>query len=114
MAIHFRDKERLANPERPQNTPFRLFGFDDDDKPYFYWSDVPAKYGACYGKNKKWFVWGTLECRSGIANIKDENRIFVAEYETLLLLEANLGFRPCRRCNENNEYQRWVEKYEKN
>lgn len=109
MAIHFKDTERIANPNKPADKKFRLFGINTEDKPYFYWSFTPRKYGACYGKTKQWRVWGTLTCGSGKANIKLENRVFIADHETALKLESALAFRPCKNCDKTGEYERWAQ-----
>lgn len=113
MAIHFKDTERNANPQKPEDKKFRLFGINAEGKPYFYWNAAPGKYGACYGKNKKWWVWGTLTCGSGKANIKPENRVFIADHETALKLESALGFRPCKNCDKTGEHERWSRAKEK-
>jgi hypothetical protein len=109
MTPHIRDKELLnAQTTQPTDKKYRLFGIDGEGKPYFYWSATPGKYAACYGRDKKWWVWGTLTCGSGKANIKAENRIFISDYEMALALESALGFRPCKNCDKTGEFERWT------
>lgn len=114
MVIHHRDKQRKANPEKPFEKPFRLLGVNEEGKPYFYWSETPAQFAACFGKNKRDWVWGEVKLprKNGKGfhgdNINGENRIFIADYETALKLEKAGVTRPCQTCNKDewNRYEK--------
>ena len=114
MTIHHKDKERQANPAKPTENSKRLLGVNDEGKPYFYWSEKTADYAACFGKNKRDWVWGTVKepRKNGKGfhgdNINDENRIFIEDYEAALKLEKAGVTRPCQTCNKDewNRYEK--------
>ncbi|MBS1794110.1 MAG: hypothetical protein JSS81_09665 [Acidobacteria bacterium] len=112
MAIHHKDKKRAANPVKPNGKPYRLIGVNEDGKPYFYWSDQPALFAACFSKNKRDWVWGWVKepRKNGNGfhgdNIKPENRIFIADKETARKLEKAGITRPCQTCNDD-EWNRY-------
>lgn len=112
LTPHIRDKELLnGNTVQPDDKKHRLFSVNEEGSPYFYWSEMPGKYAACYGKDKKWWVWGKLTCGTGKTNILPKNRVFIADRETALKIESTLGFRPCKNCNETEEFDRWSQEY---
>lgn len=99
MAIHHKDKKRQTNK------PYRLLGVNLEGRPYFYWSDEPAKFAAYVGPSSPYGVWGTLTCGSG-KRMKPENRVFISDYETARKLEVLGVVGPCGHCNKA-EYARY-------
>lgn len=99
MAVHHKDKSRSGSGR------YRLLGVNHENRPYFFWSDEPAKYAAYIGPSAPFGVWGTLNCGNG-KRMKPENRVFIADYETARRLEILGVVGPCGQCNRE-EYARY-------
>jgi hypothetical protein len=98
MAIHAKDKSRLANPTKPNGKSYRLLGLNESGNPYFYWSETPGEYAGYLGPRDPFGLWGFLTHKN---TMLDKHKIFIADYETALKLEKLGVVRPCGNCNRD-------------
>lgn len=108
MAVHWSDHDRQQNPQPPEGKPYRLYGINAEGKPEFYWSETKGEYAAYIGHERKRRIWGELDCASGKALIKPENRVFISDKDMAMRLQEAGFFRPCGHCNKA-EFMRWKE-----
>ena len=100
MAIHYKDKKRADDPAKPFENAYRLLGVNEEGRPYFYWSEIPAQYAAYLGPNHPFGSWGKLSKDDCKNNMKDHHKAFIADYETALKLEKLGVVKPCGKCNK--------------
>lgn len=99
MAIHYKDRKRAADPNKPFAGAYRLLGVNEANQPYFFWSETPAEYAAYLGPSAPFGVWGAINKDDCKNNMQNHHKAFIADYETALKLEALGVVRPCGKCN---------------